>query len=58
MRVQDEDVTSATIFVVLRRMRAPLIVLISVFAIGTLGLSLIPGVDAEGNRFVVRTAGH
>lgn len=50
MRVQDEDVTSATIFVVLRRMRAPLIVLISVFAIGTLGLSLIPGVDAAGNR--------
>ncbi len=39
---------SATVFVVLRRMRAPLITLISIFAISVLGLSLVPGVDAEG----------
>jgi Trk K+ transport system NAD-binding subunit len=39
---------SATIFLVLRRMRAPLIVLIVIFAVGTLGLTLIPGQDAVG----------
>jgi Trk K+ transport system NAD-binding subunit len=40
---------SATIFLVMRRMRAPLIVLIVIFAISTLGLTLIPAQDAEGN---------
>ena len=39
---------SATIFLVMRRMRAPLIVLIVIFAVGTLGLTLIPGQDAAG----------
>ncbi|MGX5656587.1 potassium channel family protein [Geodermatophilus nigrescens] len=39
---------SATVFTVLRRMRAPLITLIVIFFISVLGLSLIPGVDAEG----------
>jgi len=40
---------SATVFLVLRRMRAPLIVLIVIFAVSVLGLTLIPGQDAEGN---------
>lgn len=44
-----EDPTSATVFVVLRRMRAPLITLIVVFAIGVVGLSLIPGRDELGH---------
>src|SRR5215217_4144891 len=39
---------SATIFLVLRRMRAPLIVLIVIFAVTVLGLTLIPGQDPEG----------
>jgi Trk K+ transport system NAD-binding subunit len=39
---------SATIFLVMRKMRAPLIVLIVIFAISTLGLTLIPGQDAQG----------
>ena len=39
---------SARILMVLRRMRAPLIVLIAVFAVSVLGLSLIPGQDAQG----------
>ena len=39
---------SATIFLVMRRMRAPLIVLIVIFAVSTVGLTLIPGQDAEG----------
>ncbi|SFK97814.1 potassium channel family protein [Geodermatophilus ruber] len=39
---------SATIFLILRRMRAPLIVLIVIFAVSVLGLTLIPGQDAQG----------
>src|ERR671910_1650519 len=39
---------SATIFLILRRMRAPLIVLIVIFSVSVLGLTLIPGQDAEG----------
>jgi voltage-gated potassium channel len=39
---------SATIFVILRRMRAPLIILILIFAVSVLGLTLIPGQDANG----------
>jgi Trk K+ transport system NAD-binding subunit len=39
---------SATVFLVMRRMRAPLIVLIVIFAITVLGLTLIPGQDAQG----------
>jgi voltage-gated potassium channel len=39
---------SATIFLVMRRMRAPLIVLIVIFAVSTLGLTLIPGQDDQG----------
>ncbi|GAB2856137.1 potassium channel family protein [Nocardioides pacificus] len=39
---------TAGILLVLRRMRAPLIVLIVIFAVSVLGLSLIPGTDGEG----------
>ncbi|WP_214402957.1 potassium channel family protein [Pseudonocardia lacus] len=35
----------ATIFLVLRRMRAPLIVLILIFAVSVFGLTLVPGQD-------------
>ncbi|MEU4695067.1 NAD-binding protein [Actinoplanes sp. NPDC023714] len=37
-----------TVFLILRRMRAPLIVLISIFAVSVLGLTLIPGRDDAG----------
>jgi len=37
------------LFLILRRMRAPLAVLIVAYAISILGLVLIPGTDAEGN---------
>ncbi|GIE95478.1 hypothetical protein Ari01nite_29430 [Paractinoplanes rishiriensis] len=37
-----------TVFLVLRRMRVPLIVLISIFAISVLGLTLVPGQVVEG----------
>ncbi len=37
------------IFVILRRLRRPLIVLIIAYAISVWGLVLIPGLDKEGN---------
>lgn len=40
--------TTDAIFLVLRRMRWPLVVLIATFAISVLGLSLLPGVDDQG----------
>ncbi|WP_448612066.1 potassium channel family protein [Geodermatophilus sp. URMC 60] len=42
---------SETIFLILRRMRAPLIVLIAIFSISVVGLTLIPGQDDEGRPF-------
>ena len=36
-------------FLVLRRLRTPLILLISTYAIATLGMTLIPGIDPDGN---------
>jgi Trk K+ transport system NAD-binding subunit len=42
---------SAPIFLVLRRMRAPLITLILIFAVSVLGLSMITGVDDAGQPY-------
>jgi voltage-gated potassium channel len=39
---------SSIFFIVLRRMRAPLIVLIVIYAVSVLGLTLVLGVDANG----------
>src|SRR5512139_1689188 len=39
---------SSAVFLVLRRMRTPLVVLIAIYAISVLGLTLIPGQDANG----------
>jgi voltage-gated potassium channel len=38
----------SVIFLILRKMRAPLLVLSTVYTIATLGLTLIPGVDDQG----------
>ena len=35
-------------FIILRRMRAPLLLLIGIYAVTVLGLTLVPGVDAHG----------
>lgn len=40
--------SNSTFFLVLRRMRAPIIVLIVIYAISVLGLTLVPGIDATG----------
>jgi Trk K+ transport system NAD-binding subunit len=42
------QLSSAGVFLVLRRMRVPLIVLVVIFAVSVLGLSLIPGRDSMG----------
>jgi voltage-gated potassium channel len=42
------QLSSPAVFLVLRRMRVPLIVLIVIFAVSVLGLSVLPGQDAEG----------
>src|SRR4030067_3204612 len=39
------------VFLLLRRMRVPLLVLIAVYAISVLGLVLLPGIDAEGRPY-------
>ncbi|MCC7039858.1 MAG: NAD-binding protein [Burkholderiales bacterium] len=39
---------TSTIFLVLRRLRPPLIALILIYAIAVLGLTLVPGVDDQG----------
>ena len=40
---------NSAFFLVLRRMRVPVIVLIVIYGISVIGLTLIPGVDAEGH---------
>ena len=44
----EPEQASSAIFVVMRRMRAPLITLIVIFTVSVIGLSLIPGVDDVG----------
>ncbi|MBL8928875.1 MAG: NAD-binding protein [Kineosporiaceae bacterium] len=48
--VDTPNVVSSTVFLALRRLRTPLIVLILMYSTATLGLMVVPGVDAEGNR--------
>ena len=40
---------NSAVFIVLRRMRAPIIALIALYAVSVTGLTLVPGIDAEGN---------
>ena len=42
---------SASLFLILRRMRAPLITLIIIFTVSVFGLTLIPGQDADGQPY-------
>jgi len=41
--------TESLIFLFFRRMRLPLVVLISAYAVATVGFTLLPGVDDQGN---------
>ncbi|MEB3030242.1 NAD-binding protein [[Mycobacterium] nativiensis] len=51
IRVPTTDQTTEVIFLFMRRMRAPFIVVIANFSICTTGLMLMPGVDAQGNPY-------
>lgn len=51
VRVPDQAPSTDAIFLVLRRMRAPLIILVVVFAVSVAGLTAIPGVDAAGQPY-------
>jgi voltage-gated potassium channel len=42
---------SGLFFISIRRLRAPLVLIIAIFALSTAGLALIPGVDADGNAW-------
>ncbi len=44
-----EASTTDAVFLVLRRMRLPLAMLVAIFTISVAGLTAIPGVDADGN---------
>jgi voltage-gated potassium channel len=46
--IESSSQASSTIFLVMRRMRAPLITLIVIFSVSVVGLTLIPGVDPDG----------
>lgn len=48
MQIVSPTQASSTIFLIMRRMRLPLITLIVIFAISIVGLTLIPGIDADG----------
>ncbi|MFO1375657.1 MAG: NAD-binding protein [Steroidobacteraceae bacterium] len=39
---------NSAVFVALRRLRAPIVLLVVIFAVGIVGLALIPGTDATG----------
>ncbi len=48
--IESSRQASATIFLIMRRMRAPLIILIVIFSVSVVGLALIPGINPEGQR--------
>lgn len=49
VQIPDEVPSTDAIFIVIRRMRAPLVFIITVFAISVLGLTLVPGRDEAGH---------
>src|SRR5215213_6982854 len=48
VHIESSSQASSTIFLVMRRMRAPLITLIVIFFISVVGLTLIPGIGPDG----------
>lgn len=48
-RIPTSVPTTEVIFLIMRRMRAPLIFVITVFSLCTTGMMLMPGVDPQGN---------
>ncbi len=48
-QIESSTQASSTIFLVMRRMRTPLNTLIVIFFVSVVGLTLVPGVDPDGN---------
>jgi voltage-gated potassium channel len=48
VRIESSSQASSTIFLVMRRMRAPLITIIVIFSVSVVGLTLIPGIGPDG----------
>ena len=51
VRLKTTPASTDALFIVMRRMRTPLVVLLIVFAVDVVGLSLMPGLDAEGHPY-------
>ncbi len=49
VEIPDDSPTTAAFFLLMRRIRTPLLVLIAVIVVSVIGLSLIPGRDEDGN---------
>ncbi|MFZ1285803.1 MAG: NAD-binding protein [Candidatus Phosphoribacter sp.] len=49
VEVPNQGPTTDAVFLVLRRLRVPLVVLIIIFGVSVAGLSAIPGQDSDGN---------
>jgi voltage-gated potassium channel len=48
VHIESSSQASSTIFLIMRRMRAPLITLIVIFSVSVVGLTLIPGIGPDG----------
>jgi voltage-gated potassium channel len=48
VHIESSSQASSTIFLVMRRMRAPLITLIVIFSVSVVGLTLVPGIGPDG----------
>jgi len=51
IQIDEEPATTNTIFIVMRRMRAPLITLIVIFSVTVVGMSVIPAEDPQGRPY-------
>ena len=51
VRVPAPEPATDAVFLALRRMRAPLIVVVAVFTVSVFGLTAIPGLDGDGNPY-------
>ena len=49
VQISDDSPTVAAFFVLMRRLRTPLLVLIAIMVVSVLGLTIIPGQDEQGN---------
>lgn len=49
--IPDTVPTADAIFLIMRRMRMPLLVVVVTFSFCTVGMMLMPGVDADGNPY-------